>query len=55
LPAASKIVDTITKIVLRNFWVKSGCEHAWKKAVDRLAKVRPFIALWLVLIYFTYS
>jgi hypothetical protein len=39
LPAPSKIVDTITKIMLRNFWAKSCHEHARKKATDRLAKV----------------
>jgi hypothetical protein len=31
LPAPSKNVDTITTIVLCNFWVKSGHEHAQKK------------------------
>jgi hypothetical protein len=39
LPAPSKIVDTIAKIVLFNFSAKSGCEHARKKAAGRLAKV----------------
>jgi hypothetical protein len=39
LPALSKTVDTITKIELRNFWAKSGREHARKKVADRLAKV----------------
>jgi hypothetical protein len=38
-PAPSKTVDLINKIVLRNFWAKSGRAHARKKAVDRLAKV----------------
>jgi hypothetical protein len=42
VPAPSKIVDWITKIILRNFWAKSGREHSRKKVVDRLAKVRPF-------------
>jgi hypothetical protein len=39
LPAPSKMVDTITKIALCNFWAKSGREHAQKEATDRLAKV----------------
>jgi hypothetical protein len=29
--APSKIVDLITKIILRNFWVKSGREYTRKK------------------------
>jgi hypothetical protein len=40
--APSKTVDQITKIILRNFWAKSGQEHARKKAVNRLDKVGPF-------------
>jgi hypothetical protein len=44
MPAPSKIVDQITKIILRNFWVWSGREHARKKAVDRLTKVKSFLA-----------
>jgi hypothetical protein len=42
VPAPSKTVDQITKIILRNFWAKSGREHARKKVVDSLAKVGPF-------------
>jgi hypothetical protein len=41
-PAPSKMVELINKIVLRNFWAKSGRAHARKKAVDRLAKVSLF-------------
>jgi hypothetical protein len=41
MPAPSKIVDLITKIVLRNFWMKSGREYARKKVVDCLTKIRP--------------
>jgi hypothetical protein len=40
--ALSKTVDQITKIILRNFWAKSGREHARKKVVDRLTKVELF-------------
>jgi uncharacterized phage infection (PIP) family protein YhgE len=40
--APSKIVELINKIILRNFWAKSGRAHSRKKAVDWLAKVRPF-------------
>jgi hypothetical protein len=39
MPTPSKIVDMITKIVLRKFWAESGREHTRKKAADRLAKV----------------
>jgi hypothetical protein len=42
MPAPSKMVELINKIILRNFWAKSGRAHARKKAVDRLAKVSPF-------------
>jgi hypothetical protein len=42
VPAPSKTVDLIMKIILHNFWAKSGREHSRKKAVDRLARVRPF-------------
>jgi hypothetical protein len=42
VPAPRKIVDQIMKIILRNFWAKSGWEHARKKNADRLAKVGPF-------------
>jgi hypothetical protein len=42
VPAPSKIVELINKIILRNFWAKSGRAHSQKKVVDRLAKVRPF-------------
>jgi hypothetical protein len=41
-PAPSKTVDLINKIILRNFWAKSGRAHSRKKAVDRLAKVSLF-------------
>jgi hypothetical protein len=41
VPAPSKTVDQITKIILRNFWAKSGREHAQKKVVDRLTNVGP--------------
>jgi hypothetical protein len=34
VPSPSKIVDQIRKIIIRNFWAKSGREHAWKKVVD---------------------
>jgi hypothetical protein len=40
--APSKTVELINKIILRNFWAKKGRAHSRKKAVDRLAKVRPF-------------
>jgi hypothetical protein len=42
MPAPSKTIDQITKIILRNFWAKSGREHARKKVVDRLTKVESF-------------
>jgi hypothetical protein len=42
VPAPSKTVELINKIILRNFWAKSGRVHARKKAVDRLAKVGLF-------------
>jgi hypothetical protein len=42
VPAPSKTMELINKIILRNFWAKSGRAHARKKAVDRLAKVRLF-------------
>jgi hypothetical protein len=45
MPAVSKTVDSITKIILRNFWAKSGREHARKKVVDRLTKVRSLAFL----------
>jgi hypothetical protein len=41
-PAPSKTVDLINKIILRNFWAKSGRAHARKKAVDRFARVGLF-------------
>jgi hypothetical protein len=41
-PAPSKTVDLINKIILRNFWAKSGRAHARKKAVARLANVSRF-------------
>jgi hypothetical protein len=31
VPAPSKVVDLITKIILRNFWAKSGREHSRKR------------------------
>jgi hypothetical protein len=31
VPAPSKAVDLITKIILRNFWAKSGREHSRKR------------------------
>jgi hypothetical protein len=49
VPAPSKTVDQITKIILRNFWAKSGRAHSHKKVVDRLARVRPFDFLQLQL------
>jgi ribosomal protein S16 len=56
MPAPSKIVELITKIILHNFWVMIGREHARKKAVERLTKVRllalPFV-LSLVCVRFT--
>jgi hypothetical protein len=45
VPAPSKTVELINKIILRNFWAKSGRAHARKKAVDRLAKVSLFGSL----------
>jgi hypothetical protein len=42
VPTPSKMVELINKIILRNFWAKSGRAHARKKAVDRLAKVCLF-------------
>jgi hypothetical protein len=42
MPAQSKNVDQITKIILCNFWARSGREHARKKVVDRLTKVMSF-------------
>jgi hypothetical protein len=42
VPAPSKTVELINKIILRNFWAKSGRAHARKKVVDRLAKVGLF-------------
>jgi hypothetical protein len=47
MPAPSKTTELITKIILHNFWVKIGREHAQKKAVEHLTKVRlltlPFV------------
>jgi hypothetical protein len=43
MPSPSKIVDLITKIDLRKFWMKSSREYAQKKDVDCLTKVRPFV------------
>jgi hypothetical protein len=42
VPSPSKIVELINKIILHNFWAKSGQAHSQKKVVDRLSKVRPF-------------
>jgi hypothetical protein len=42
VPAPSKTVELINKIILCNFWAKSGRAHARKKDVDRLAKVGLF-------------
>jgi hypothetical protein len=36
------MVELINKIILRNFWAKSGRAHARKKVVDRLVKVGLF-------------
>jgi hypothetical protein len=47
VPAPSKTVDLITKIILRNFWAKSGRAHSRKKVVDRITRVRPFDLLQL--------
>jgi hypothetical protein len=44
MPTASKTVDLITKIILRNFWAKTSREYARKKAVDRLTKVGSFVS-----------
>jgi hypothetical protein len=40
MAAVSKIGDSITKIILHNFWAKSGREYVRKKVIDRLTKVR---------------
>jgi hypothetical protein len=45
MPVMSKTVDSITKIILRNFWAKSGREYARKKVVDRLTKIRSLAFL----------
>jgi hypothetical protein len=42
MPAPSKTDDQITMIILCNFWAQSGREHAQKKDVDRLTKVKSF-------------
>jgi hypothetical protein len=47
VPAPRKKVELINKIILRNFWAKSGRAHARKKAVGHLAKVDTFGLLWL--------
>jgi hypothetical protein len=49
VPAPSKTVDLITKIILHNFWAKSGWAHSRKKAVGRLARVRTFDLLQIQL------
>jgi hypothetical protein len=49
VPAPSKTIDLITKIILRNFWAKSGRAHSRKKVVDRLARVRTFDLLQIQL------
>jgi hypothetical protein len=45
MPAMSKTVDLIMKIILYNFWAKSGREYARKKVVDRLTKVGSVVSL----------
>jgi hypothetical protein len=45
MPTVSKTVDSVTKIILLNFWAKSGREYARKKVVDRLTKVRSLAFL----------
>jgi hypothetical protein len=42
MPAPRKTVELINKIILCNFWAKSGRAHARKKSVDQLAKVSLF-------------
>jgi hypothetical protein len=42
VPAPRKTIELINKIILHNFWAKSGRAHARKKTVDRLAKVGLF-------------
>jgi hypothetical protein len=42
VPAPRKTVELINKIILHNFWAKSGRAHARKKAMDHLAKVGLF-------------
>jgi hypothetical protein len=42
VPTPSKKVELINKIILHNFWAKSGRAHSRKNAVDRLAKVSLF-------------
>jgi hypothetical protein len=54
MPAPSKIAELITKIILRNFQVKSGREHARKKAVERLTKVTSLILVSIVLAHFPF-
>jgi hypothetical protein len=41
VPSPRKIVYLINKVILRNFWAKSGRANSRKKVVDRLARVRP--------------
>jgi hypothetical protein len=48
VPAPRKTVDQITKLILRNFWAKSGREHAWKKAIDRLAVIETALMHFLL-------
>jgi hypothetical protein len=47
VPAPSKTIDLINKIILHNFWAKSGRAHSQKKVVDRLDRVRHFNLLQL--------
>jgi hypothetical protein len=55
--APSKTAKLITKIILRNIWMKIGREHARKKAVEHLTKVRLLtflFALPIVRAHFTF-
>jgi hypothetical protein len=45
VPSPSKTVELIKKIILHNFWAKSGRAHSRKKVVDRLAEVSLFSLL----------
>jgi chaperonin cofactor prefoldin len=54
MPAPSKTAKLITKIVLRNFLVKSDREHARKKALERLTKVTSLILVSIILAHFPF-